>query len=93
MMGFEKNAIKAGSLDVGKSNNGRKSKDGKEKKERGCCWAKFSCIGTCIPSRSKIDNSISATSTHHGDFLPISRLILFTAFSNFLFVQNLFILV
>ena len=64
-MGFGNNAIQAGSLDVGKS-KGRKKRDS-DKKESGCCL-KFSFIGSCIPSRSKVDNSISGTSAHSGNF-------------------------
>ncbi|XP_027350480.1 probable serine/threonine-protein kinase PIX7 isoform X3 [Abrus precatorius] len=60
-MGFRNNAIQAGSLDVGKS-KGRMKRDGGEK-EIGCC-IKFCFIGSCIPSRSKVDNSISGTSAH-----------------------------
>ncbi|KAH1200006.1 putative serine/threonine-protein kinase PIX7 [Glycine soja] len=60
-MGFRNNAIQAGSLDVGKS-KGRMQKDGAEK-EIGCC-VKFCFIGGCIPSRSKVDNSISGTSAN-----------------------------
>ncbi|KAK4281031.1 hypothetical protein QN277_012572 [Acacia crassicarpa] len=61
-MGFGNNAIQAGSLDVGKS-NGRKKKDGAEKHSG--CWAKFNCIRSCIPSRSKIDNSLSGGPSAH----------------------------
>ena len=65
-MGFgNNNAIKAGSLDVGKS-KGRKKVDGVQKK-RGW-WPKFSFFGSCIPSRSKVVTSISGTSTHNGKF-------------------------
>ena len=64
-MGFRNNAIQAGSLDVGKS-KGRMQKDGAEK-EIGCC-VKFCFIGGCIPSRSKVDNSISGTSANSGNF-------------------------
>ncbi|TKY65219.1 receptor protein kinase [Spatholobus suberectus] len=60
-MGFRNNAIQAGSLDVGKSKV-KMQKDGAER-EIGCC-VKFCFIGSCIPSRSKVDNSISGTSAH-----------------------------
>ncbi|XP_061375875.1 serine/threonine-protein kinase PBL34-like isoform X1 [Gastrolobium bilobum] len=66
-MGFKNNAIQAGSLDVGKS-KGRMEKDSDEKKI-GCC-GKFSLIGSCIPSRSKVDNSISGTSAHSVEKTP-----------------------
>ncbi|XP_019442638.1 PREDICTED: probable serine/threonine-protein kinase PIX7 isoform X3 [Lupinus angustifolius] len=58
-MGFGNNAIEVGSLDVGKS-----KVDGNEEKKRGC-WPKFTFCGNCIPSTSKVDTSISATSTQN----------------------------
>lgn len=65
-MGFRNNAIQAGSLDFGKS-KGKMKKDDDEK-EIGCC-VKFSCFGKCLPSRSKVDTSISGTtSAHSGNF-------------------------
>ncbi|XP_061355724.1 serine/threonine-protein kinase PBL36-like isoform X3 [Gastrolobium bilobum] len=64
MMGFGDNAIQAGSLDVDKS-KGKKNVNG-AKKKRG--WRfRFSFFGSCIPSRSKVDSSISGTTTHNGD--------------------------
>lgn len=67
-MGFRDNAIKAGSLDVGKKSKGKMKKDGDEK-EIGCC-VKFTCFGKCIPSRSKVDSSKSGTtSAYSGNFL------------------------
>lgn len=65
-MGFGNNAIQAGSLDVGKSKV-KMQKAGAEK-EIGCC-VKFCFIGSCIPSRSKVDTSISGTSANSGNFL------------------------
>ncbi|KDP45472.1 hypothetical protein JCGZ_09721 [Jatropha curcas] len=47
--------------------NSKKKKDGgdeKEKQEIGC-WAKFRLIGSCMPSRSKVDNSLSGTTTQY----------------------------
>lgn len=62
-MGFENNAIKAGSLDVEKSKGGKKKKKkNRDGDESGCCL-RLSFIGSCIPSRSKVDNSISGTTT------------------------------
>lgn len=65
-MGFgNKNAIKAGSLEVDKS-----KVDDVVKKERRRCWFRFSCVGCCIPSRSKLGRSICCngnTSTQNGD--------------------------
>ncbi|XP_058105244.1 serine/threonine-protein kinase PBL34-like isoform X2 [Magnolia sinica] len=50
---------------VGKS-RGRKKKDGAEEAETGC-WIKFRFMGSCISSRSKVDSSISGTSTHYAE--------------------------
>jgi len=75
-MGFGNNAIQAGSLDVGKSKV-KMQKAGSEK-EIGCC-VKFCFIGSCMPSRSKVDTSISGTSANSGNFLsffiPFSSLV------------------
>ncbi|KAJ1443703.1 Serine-threonine/tyrosine-protein kinase, catalytic domain [Sesbania bispinosa] len=60
-MGFRNNAIQAGSLDVGKS-KGRMNRDVADE-EIGCC-VNFSFIGRCIPSRSKVNSSISGISAH-----------------------------
>lgn len=37
-----------------------------ERSETGC-WVKFRFIGSCISSRSKVDSSVSGTSTHCGN--------------------------
>ncbi|MED6217701.1 Serine/threonine-protein kinase pbl34 [Stylosanthes scabra] len=62
-MGFENNAIKAGSLDVGKSKGGKKKKKKNRDGDEGGCCLRLSFIGSFIPSRSKVDNSISGTAT------------------------------
>ncbi|KAK9116876.1 hypothetical protein Sjap_015823 [Stephania japonica] len=41
-----------------------KKKEEVEEVERGC-WMKFRFIGSCIPSRSKVESSISSASTHY----------------------------
>ena len=71
-MGFGDNAIQAGSLDYVDKSKARKKKEGEEK-ESGC-WAKLSFIGSCIPSRSKVENSISGTNTDYGNCLCIPLL-------------------
>ncbi|XP_019427827.1 PREDICTED: probable serine/threonine-protein kinase PIX7 isoform X3 [Lupinus angustifolius] len=61
-MGFgnnDNNAIEVGSLEVGKS-----KVDGGEEKKRGFL-PKFSLCGSCIPSTSKVDTSISGTSSQN----------------------------
>jgi len=60
------------SLDVCKSKGWKKKKkqDGvmeDEETETGC-WLSFRFIGSCISSRSKVDSSVSGTSTNYGNF-------------------------
>ncbi|XP_021905208.1 probable serine/threonine-protein kinase PIX7 isoform X2 [Carica papaya] len=47
-----------------KPKKGRKKKDGAEEEESGC-WVKLMFVGGCIPSRSKVDSSMSGATTHH----------------------------
>nr|KYP49900.1 hypothetical protein KK1_028400 [Cajanus cajan] len=58
-MGFGSNAVQAGSLDVDKSK--KKEGGGRERK----WWFRFSLFGSCIPTRSKVDSTISGTSAHN----------------------------
>ncbi|KAG5082046.1 hypothetical protein JHK82_052209 [Glycine max] len=63
-MGFGSNAVQAGSLDVDKSNERKKVEGaGKERK----WWFRFSFFGSCIPSGSKVDSTISGTKAHNGE--------------------------
>jgi hypothetical protein len=48
---------------VGKSKL-KKKKDGAA--EESGCWIKFRFIGSCISSRTRVDSSISGTSTQYG---------------------------
>ncbi|KAH7532605.1 hypothetical protein FEM48_Zijuj04G0039300 [Ziziphus jujuba var. spinosa] len=57
-MGLGPNAMKVETWDVSKS--GRKKND--EAVEETGCWVKFAFMG-CMPSRSKVDNSMSGTTT------------------------------
>lgn len=50
---------------VGKS-KGRKKKGSLE--DFGCWSFKIRLMGSCISSRSKVDNSLSSSSTHCGNF-------------------------
>lgn len=62
-MGLGPDAIKVEAWEhVGKS-KGRKKK-GVEEEETGC-WIKFRFMGSCISSRSKVENSISGATTMH----------------------------
>ena len=68
------------SWDVCKSKGKKKKKKQKEGKvveeeeeeelegETGC-WVRLRFIGSCISSRSKVDSSVSGTSTHDGNLL------------------------
>ncbi|XP_052173938.1 serine/threonine-protein kinase PBL34-like isoform X1 [Diospyros lotus] len=60
-MGFGAEGGKEESWDVGKS-KGKKKKDG-DVEETGC-WVRLKIFGSCISSRSKVDNSISGISIH-----------------------------
>lgn len=81
-MGLGPDAIKVEAWEhVGKS-KGRKKK-GVEEEETGC-WIKFRFMGSCISSRSKVENSISgATTMHCGIFFFLSFFLLY--FMNALF--------
>ncbi|KAH7570157.1 hypothetical protein JRO89_XS05G0059700 [Xanthoceras sorbifolium] len=68
-MGFDgENGKVKTSWDVCKSKGRKKKKkvedEVEEEEEETGCWVKFRFIGSCISSRSKVDSSISGTSTH-----------------------------
>lgn len=65
MMGLSPDSIKVDSWDHGGKSKGRKKKDGAS--EETGCWIKFRLMG-CISSRSKVENSVSGTSTNYGKF-------------------------
>lgn len=65
-MGLGPDAIPVGAWNVEKSKE-RKKKDGED--EMTGCWFKFRFIGSCMSSRSKVDGSISGTSTQYGIIL------------------------
>ena len=49
----------------------RKKKDGGE--EETGCWVKLRFMGSCMSSRSRVDNSMSGrTGTHYGNFSFLS---------------------
>ena len=66
---------KVESWEVGKSKVVKKkkkkevveAKGGVEEEEIGC-WVRLRFLGSCISSRSKVDSSISGTTTHYGNF-------------------------
>lgn len=54
----------------GKNNKSRKvkkKKDGGEEEDEIGCWVRFRFMESCLPSRSKVDNSMSGTSTNYGN--------------------------
>lgn len=64
-MGFGSNAVQAGSLDVDKSNERKKKVEGAGKERK--WWFRFRFFGSCIPSGSKVDSTISGTKAHNGE--------------------------
>ncbi|KAJ6323770.1 hypothetical protein OIU76_011125 [Salix suchowensis] len=76
-----------------KKRNKKKKKDGTE----AGCWVNLSFIGSCISSRSKVDSSVSGTSTHFGNsyFCWVSPLWIncFVIFSLSLWIGLIFFLV
>ncbi|KAK7860879.1 putative serine/threonine-protein kinase pix7 [Quercus suber] len=63
-MGLGPDAFNVGAWDVEKS-KGRKKKD--EENEMTGCWFKFRFIGSCMSSKSKVDGSMSGTSTQYAE--------------------------
>ncbi|KAH1197940.1 putative serine/threonine-protein kinase PIX7 [Glycine max] len=66
--GAENGKVVVESLDVCKSKGRKKKKkeDGEvEEKEETGCWFRLRFIGSCISSRSKVDSSVSGTSTNY----------------------------
>ncbi|KAL8532543.1 hypothetical protein ACS0TY_008945 [Phlomoides rotata] len=63
-MGLVDDGLKVESWDVKKSKGRKKKDDDDDDEEETGCWIKLRFIGSCISSRSKVDNSISGISTH-----------------------------
>ncbi|KAM5567111.1 serine/threonine-protein kinase PBL34-like [Rosa sericea] len=70
-LGAENGKVKVESWDISKSKVRRKKKkvvedddDGDVEEEETGCWLRLRFFGSCISSRSKVDSSISGTSTH-----------------------------
>ena len=70
-MGLGAENGKVESWDVCKSKRRKKKKkdDVAVEGEGTGCWVRLRFIGSCISSRSKVDSSISGTSTHYGKTL------------------------
>ncbi|PIA62511.1 hypothetical protein AQUCO_00200491v1 [Aquilegia coerulea] len=65
-MGLVPEVIQLDAWDIEKSKGKKKKKDGLVKEPFGC-WVNFRFIGNCITSKSKVENSISGTSTHYAE--------------------------
>ncbi|KAG9153417.1 hypothetical protein Leryth_021832 [Lithospermum erythrorhizon] len=63
-MGLSGDGLKVESWEEGKGEDKKKKENDVEKEEATGCWVKLRFIGSCISSRSKVDNSISGISTH-----------------------------
>ncbi|KNA22633.1 hypothetical protein SOVF_032610 [Spinacia oleracea] len=66
-MGFGSDVAKVETWDVEKSKGGKKKKDEDDSGEDTGCWIKLRFIGSCITSRSKVDSSVSGTSTNYDE--------------------------
>lgn len=78
-MGLSPESVKVKNWEVNNSdnnNNNSKSRKVKKKKDGGAeqeeeeeigCWVRFRFIESCMPSRSKVDSSMSGTSTNYGN--------------------------
>ncbi|RWW15106.1 hypothetical protein GW17_00021070 [Ensete ventricosum] len=60
---------------IGKNKRRKKTRGGGNNSTKGeettGCWMKFRLIGGCVPSRAKVDNSISSATTHCGKLTRI----------------------
>lgn len=56
---------------IGKNKRRKKTRGGGNNNTKGeettGCWMKFRLMGGCVPSRAKVDNSISSATTHCGN--------------------------
>lgn len=64
-MGLGDDGLKQESWNVKKSNGGKKKEeeDDDDEEVESRCWVKFRFISSCMPSRSKVDTSVSGLST------------------------------
>lgn len=67
-MGLDSDLAKVEACNVEKSKGGKKKKDDDDdSSEDTGCWIKLRFIGSCITSRSKVDSSVSGTSTNNAE--------------------------
>jgi hypothetical protein len=68
-MGLGAENGKVGTWEAGKSKGGKKKKEvGDVEEQEIGCWVRLRFLGSCISSRSKVDTSVSGTTTHYGNF-------------------------
>lgn len=65
-MGLGPDAVKMGTLDVSKSKEIKEEEEDDAEGTNNGCWIRFRFLGRCISSRSKVDSSISGSSTQDG---------------------------
>ncbi|KAI5558770.1 hypothetical protein POPTR_017G077300v4 [Populus trichocarpa] len=62
-MGLSPDSVKVKNSNE-KSKSKKNKKNGKDEEDMGC-WFKLRLLGSCMPSRSKVDSSLSGISTHY----------------------------
>jgi hypothetical protein len=68
-MGLSPDSVKVKNSNE-KSKSKKNKKNGKDEEDMGC-WFKLRLLGSCMPSRSKVDSSLSGISTHYGKSLSL----------------------
>ncbi|XP_062160736.1 serine/threonine-protein kinase PBL34-like [Alnus glutinosa] len=68
-MGLGAENGKVGTWEAGKSKGGKKKKKevGDVEEQEIGCWVRLRFLGSCISSRSKVDTSVSGTTTHYAE--------------------------
>ncbi|KAB5561218.1 hypothetical protein DKX38_006175 [Salix brachista] len=65
-MGLSPDSVKVNTFDGKSKSKKNKKNQGNEKDEEDIgCWFKFRLTRSCMPSRSKVDSSLSGISTHY----------------------------
>ncbi|KAL3597069.1 hypothetical protein D5086_008706 [Populus alba] len=65
-MGLSPDSVKVKNFKEKSKSKKNKKNQGNEKDEEDIgCWFKFRSTGSCMPSRSKVDSSLSGISTHY----------------------------
>jgi len=71
-MGLSPDSVKVKNFKEKSKSKKNKKNQGNEKDEEDIgCWFKFRSTGSCMPSRSKVDSSLSGISTHYGKHLSV----------------------